>query len=79
MSHIVAILSRPIRPKHLTISQTPMEVFGMQIDRVHELAISVDTGVVEFVIGGKIGTVVEGGMARVPVCTAYAYRNTDLL
>jgi len=56
-----------------------MEVFGMQIDRVHELAISVDTGVVEFVIGGKIGTVVEGGMARVPVCTAYAYRNTDLL
>ena len=48
---------------------------GIRRNRVSDMVLFVEHGVVEFMIGGASGYVTAGGYVRVPVDTPYAFRN----
>jgi hypothetical protein len=53
----------------------PMVQVGVRRNRLSEMLLFVEEGIVEFMINGAAGIVSAGGYVRVPVDTPYAYRN----
>jgi hypothetical protein len=77
---ILDLTHRRLRPANdnvvaVGILLAPLEIAGVLRNGAHETLISVESGVVEFVIGGNVGTVTAGGCARIPAGSAYTYRN----
>lgn len=56
-------------------SLPPMIQVGVRRNRLSEMILFVEEGIVEFMINGASGMVSAGGYVRVPVDTPYAYRN----
>ena len=61
----------PLNVHHLP----PMMQAGVRRNRLSEMVLFVEEGIVEFMIGGASGFVTSGGFVRIPVDTPYAMRN----
>jgi mannose-6-phosphate isomerase-like protein (cupin superfamily) len=61
----------PLNVHHLP----PMMQAGVRRNRLSEMVLFVEEGIVEFMIGGASGFVTSGGFVRIPVDTPYAFRN----
>ena len=48
---------------------------GIRRNRLSEMVLFVEEGIVEFMIGGASGYVTAGGFVRIPVDTPYSLRN----
>ena len=53
----------------------PMVRVGVRRNRLSEMLLFVEEGIVEFMINGASGVVSAGGYVRVPADTPYAFRN----
>lgn len=53
----------------------PMMQTGTRRNRLSEMVLFVEEGVVEFMIGGASGHVTAGGFVRIPIDTPYSFRN----
>ncbi len=48
---------------------------GARRNRLSEMVLFVEEGIVEFMIGGASGHVTAGGFIRIPIDTPYSFRN----
>jgi glyoxylate utilization-related uncharacterized protein len=61
----------PLNVHHLP----PNMQAGARRNRLSEMVLFVEEGIVEFMIGGASGFVTSGGFVRIPADTPYAFRN----
>jgi mannose-6-phosphate isomerase-like protein (cupin superfamily) len=53
----------------------PLVQASVRRNRLSEMVLFVEEGIVEFMIGGASGFVTAGGFVRIPMDTPYSFRN----